>query len=647
MNLLARFRRFVVGQPISSSRAEHTLLPKFLGLPVFASDAISSVGYASQQIILALGAAGLWVLAEREKYQHYTMLLSVLIAVLLTVVVTSYWQTIFAYPGGGGAYIVSKDNLGTTAGLIAAAALLIDYVLTVAVSIAAGVQNLASIPIVRRFHLDHHFIAACLVAIAILTIANLRGLKESGALFAVFTYGFIILSYLMIAIGLFAPWLGWQFDLTEIDETYRTFPADLTASGSVAGIGAVVLFRAFANGCAAMTGTEAVSNGVPAFTEPKSRNAALTLVLMGAILGSLFLGISWLAMKFHVVYWEQGGKTAPAVIDQISGAVFGKSGSFSFLYLATQLFTAAILVLAANTSFADFPRLASILARDGFMPRQLTTLGDKLVFHNGILLLGVFAGILIVAKQGSVDALIPLYAVGVFMAFTFSQAGMVVHWYRIRGKSWTRRAIMNGIGAVCTCLVFIDIVVEKFAEGAWMVIVCLMIMIALFRRIAAHYAYVQEELVIDAAPLQFTSKNHLVLVPVSGLHRGILPALDYGKSLSTDCKALYVEVDPGRGEALLTRWKEQVPDIPLVVLKSPFRSLVRPLNKYLDYLQQEGAARYVTIVVPEFVTPSWWQKLLHGNAALFIKLALAGRKDIIVSSVRYHLHKRIKTQKQA
>src|SRR5581483_8895402 len=378
-----RLRRILLGKPVASEHLAHTFLPKRLALPVFASDAISSVAYATQQIILALGAAGLWIAEQRGAYTHYTLLLSGLIVTLLAIVIVSYWQTIFAYPSGGGSYIVSKDNLGTMPGLIAAAALLIDYVLTVSVSIASGVQNLASIPIVERYHLDHHLVAWCLLFIALLTLANLRGLKESGAMFAFFTYGFVLMCYVMIALGLIGPLFGWTFHPEYVNQTW---PGSADAARHAATtFGIVVLLRAFANGCSAMTGTEAVSNGIPAFREPKSRNAALTLVAMGVILGTVFLGISWLAMNLHVVYWEEHGQTANAVIDQISGAVFGKTGKWAFLYLTTQFFTAAILVLAANTSYADFPRLASILARDRFLPKQLANLGDKLVFNNGIL----------------------------------------------------------------------------------------------------------------------------------------------------------------------------------------------------------------------------------------------------------------------
>ncbi len=331
-----RIRRLLLGSPVSSEHVEHTLLPKFLALPVFASDAISSVAYATQQIVLALGASGLYLLQYRPTYTRDTLLIAGAIVALLIIVVFSYWQTIFAYPNGGGSYIVSKDNLGALPGLIAAAALMIDYVLTVSVSIAAGVQNLTNIPFAKHLRLEEHLVTICLLFIALLTLANLRGLKESGALFAVFTYGFVVMCFVMIATALVGPFLGWSPHLEEIRRVYAEWPGYAgMAKHTAQSVGALVLLRAFANGCSAMTGTEAVSDGIPAFKEPRAKNAALTLLAMGTILGSSIIGVTWMAMHFHVVYWESGGQTAPAVIDQISGAVFGKSGGLSFAYLLT------------------------------------------------------------------------------------------------------------------------------------------------------------------------------------------------------------------------------------------------------------------------------------------------------------------------
>lgn len=626
----------MLGRPISSLHAEHTLLPKVLALPVFSSDAISSVAYATQQIVLALGAAGLWVAQERAAYTHYTMLVTCCIVLLLAIVVISYWQTIFGYPSGGGSYIVSKDNLGTNLGLIAAAALLTDYVLTVSVSIASGVQNLESVPVLGRLHVEQHLALYCFLAIAVLTFANLRGLKESGSIFALPTYIFVAMCYLMIGLGLAAPLIGWHFHMEYVNQTIPSMGL-ASAERAAGSFGLVVLLRAFAQGCSAMTGTEAVSNGIPAFRQPKSRNAALTLVAMGAILGTIFLGISWLAVNLHVVYWENGSVTAPAVIDQISGAVFGKSGTWAWAYLATQIFTALVLVLAANTSFADFPRLSSILARDRFMPKQLSNLGDKLVFNNGILVLGIFAAVLIWIENGSVDRLIPLYAIGVFVAFTLSQSGMVVHWHRLRGKGWLRKAIINGIGACATFVVLLDIAAEKFREGAWAVMIVIAFMVWVFHIIYRHYADVAQQLKMANYRKPDAPFHNTVLVLVPGLHRGVMPALEYARSLSPDCRAVHIETDPEKTPRLRERWEEWGGDVPLVILNSPYRSVLGPIMRYLDAVQVERRNHVVTLVIPEFVATRWWHHLLHGNSGLLLKLALLGRNDVIVANVRYRL----------
>ncbi|HEV2471305.1 MAG TPA: APC family permease [Chthonomonadales bacterium] len=635
--LSKRIRRFLLGSPVASEHLEHTLLPKILALPVFASDAISSVAYATQQIVLALGAAGLWVASQRSQYTHYTLLLSGAIVLLLGIVVISYWQTIFGYPSGGGSYIVSKDNLGTVAGLVAASALLIDYVLTVSVSIAAGVQNLEDVPLFASWHVKDHLVLYCLLAIAVLTYANLRGLKESGMLFALPTYAFVTMCYLMIGIGIAGPFLGWHPHAQYVNQLWQG-----RAAGAAGTLGILVLLKAFANGCSAMTGTEAVSNGIPAFKEPKSRNAALTLVAMGAILGTIFIGISWLAMKLHVVYWELGSNnTAPAVIDQVSGAIFGKSGAWGVAYVATQVFTALILVLAANTSFADFPRLSSILARDRFLPKQLANVGDKLVFNNGIVLLGVAAGLLIVIKQGSVDALIPLYAIGVFMAFTLSQSGMVQHWRRERGAGWMRKAVINGIGASATFIVLLDIAAEKFLEGAWIVLILILLFVLMFRKVYSHYVDVADQLRMRnyAPPASPLTNTVLVLVP--GLHRGVMPALEYARTLSQDCRAVYIESDSTLTERLKQQWEKWAQDVPLVILNSPYRSLIGPIMQYLDAVLAERRNHLVTVVVPEYVPTKWWHSLLHGNSGLLLKLALLGRRDVIVANVRYYLEQRV------
>ena len=629
-----QFRRMILGDPISSEHAEHSLLPRFLALPVFASDAISSVAYATQQIILALGAAGLTAYAMRDEYSKYTMLITGMIVGLLVIVVLSYWQTIFAYPKGGGSYIVTRENLGRYPSLAAGAALLIDYVLTVSVSVAAGVQNLSAVPLPAQLawlHFDN-LITWCMLFIALLSFANLRGLKESGALFAIPTYGFVVMCYLMIAIGFLGPLFGWKYHMENVNQEW------FGHSEKAVGLAIImVLFKAFANGCSAMTGTEAVSDGIPAFKEPKSFNAATTLLMMGIILGTIFLGVSALSMKFHVVYWEAGGHTSNSVIDQISSAIYGKTGKWAIGYYTTQLATAAILILAANTSYADFPRLASILARDKFLPKQMANIGDKLGFDNGIILLGITSALLIIVKKGNVDQLIPLYAVGVFTAFTFSQSSMVKRWFTLKDKGWKVKAVINTVGAITTFIVLADIVIEKFTEGAWIVLLLMAVIVGIFIAINQHYKDVARQLRLgDQKPMKSTLSN-TVLVLVPGLHRGIIPALEYAHSLSADCRAVYIETDPEKTAILLEKWDDWASDVPLVVLNSPYRSLISPIMHYLGAVQIERHNHLITVIVPEFVPSKWWHHLLHGNNGLLLKAALIGRKDIVVANLRYYL----------
>jgi amino acid transporter len=628
LHAVSPLRKLFFGRPTPTERQEHSRLPKILALPVFASDAISSVAYATQQILLALGAAGLWTLQNRDLYTGLTLGITGAIVFLLVVVATSYWQTIFAYPSGGGSYIVSKENLGTAAGLIAGAALLIDYVLTVAVSIASGVQNLLSTPVMAPW--SHDLVPFCLLFIVILTLANLRGLKESGTMFAIPTYLFVGMAGLMIALGIAGHYTPLDQVLPAED---RSIPPQAFHADSLLGLALVgLVLRGFANGCSAMTGVEAVSNGIPAFRKPESRNAALTLLAMACILGAVFLGISWLAVKLHVIYWEHGKHTATPVIDQLSSSIFGKG---SALYYAMQLATTAILVLAANTSYADFPRLGSIMARDGFLPRQLSNLGDKLVYSNGIVLLGLFASLLIVVFHGKVDDLIPLYAVGVFTAFTLSQSGMVKHWRSERSRGWAGKATVNGIGAVCTGVVLLDIIYEKGPEGAWVVIVLVGILYWLFRVIHRHYASLRAALSMESYQPPAAPVSNTVLVMVPSIHRGIMPALDYGRSIAGDVRAVNIETDESRTPRLKELWERWGDDVPLVVLPSPYRSVVGPLLAYLDEVDRERPNTRVTVVVPESVTGKWWHSLLHANYGAWIKLYLLGRKNVIVANVRY------------
>jgi amino acid transporter len=627
-------RELIYGQPIATSKQESTLLPKVLALPIFCSDAISSVAYGGQQILLALCLAGLWIPQNQQVYAQSTMTVTWLIVVVLVMVAISYWQTVFAYPTGGGSYIVTKENLGTNLGLIAASALLIDYVLCVSVSIASGMQNLKDVPLLASLHVGDNLVAYCLAGIVFMTLINLRGLKEPGMLFALPVYTFVAMCYAMIIIGLFGDVVGWKFHLEYANQMVPEQNGFVPTT--MAAVALAVLLRAFATGCSALTGVEAVSNGVPAFREPKSKNAAITLIWMSAILGTIFLGVSLLAVKFHIVYWELNGATAPAVIDQISGTVFGKTGMWSWAYMLTQFSTALILLVAAQTSFADFPRVTSILARDGFMPRQLANLGDRLAFDNGVWILGLLSSVFIVLKKGSVDLLIPFFTVGVFLAFTLSQCGMVKHWFVCKEKSWKRKAIINGLGAIATFVVLLDIITEKFLDGAWFVVLLIGMLMLIFHKISAHYNSVRSQLALlpNDLPIAISTK---VVVLVQGWHIGTYKALSYAKSISQDCEALYVEIEPRWTAELQAEWKKYAGDMPLVIVTSPFRSLVRPIMDHLDDLHKQDPNRIITVVVGEFVSTKWWHKFLHGNTGLILKFAFLSRRDVVVTNVRYWL----------
>ncbi len=624
-------RILLFGRPIATEQQAHTLLPKVLALPIFSSDAISSVAYASQEILLVLGAAGLWTMTHSAVYSQMAIGVTIAIVALLVIVAASYIQTIYAYPSGGGSYIVSKENLGTFPGLIAASALLIDYVLTVAVSLASGVQNLLATPL---FHpIANQQVLVCLACIGIIAYLNLRGLKESGPWFAAPTYVFIVMALLMVGLGL-AGWTAKDASAAPLPPPGSYHPRDSLALLPLIGIA----LMAFANGCSAMTGTEAISNCVPSFKKPQSRNAAVTLVMMAAILGTLFIGISSLAMKYHVVYWHHGHETAPAVIAQLSSIVFGETGPRWLLYYVMQFSTMLILVLAANTSFAGFPGLGAILARDRFLPRQLTNQGDKLVFTNGILLLGAAAAVLIVAFKGSVDRLIPLYALGVFTAFTLSQSGMVLHWLRERGPNWAIKSVVNGLGAVCTFVVLCVIAYEKFPEGAWVVVVASAVLIAAFRAVYRHYEFIRSRLSIIGYTPDNKELTNTVILLVPSLHRGMFPALRYAKGISKDCRAIHVNIDPADTPRLVREWEQYVgEDIPLVILPSPYRSLIGPLLAYLDQVRKEREDHVITVVLPEFVPGQWWHGVLHNSNSFLLKYYLGKREGIILTNVRYFL----------
>lgn len=631
---LEQLKLLVLGQPIASEKCEDTLVSKLIALPIFCSDAISSVAYGTQQILLALCAGGFWLGQYAPIYSSCTLGISTAIVILLVIVAASYRQTIRAYPNGGGSYTVSRDNLGITPGLIAGASLMVDYVLTLSVSVTSGLQNIESVPLLAPLKVAHHLVEYSLLIIFVMTVLNLRGLRETGTLFAIPTYGFVVMCYLMLFLGIFGPFFGWHYSLEYANQIVPSGNPMVSISRIAI---LVIVLRAFANGCSAMTGVEALSNGTPCFYEPKAKNASITLVWMALILGTIFYGVSWLAIKFHIVYWEFNGLTSPAVIDQLSGTIFGKEGPWSLAYITTQVVTALVLIVAAQTSFAGFPRLSSILAKDGFLPRQLMHVGDKLAFNNGIILLSLFSSFFVILEKGSVDKLIPYFAIGVFMAFTMSQSGMVMHWIRKKGSNWILRASINGIGAMACLIVVIDIAMEKFTQGAWAVFLIIGSLLFVFRKISRHYA----EIAIELSPERYLidgdhePMKNTVLVLVNGVHAGTLYALEYARSISSDCIALSVETEPEHTALLKEQWKEYVPDVPLIIIKSPFRSLIVPITKYLDYAHEELPNRRITIIVGEFVPCKWWESLLHGNTGLILKFALLNRRDVVVTNVRF------------
>jgi amino acid transporter len=596
-------KRALIGRPLATAAEKHERLGRFSGLAVFASDALSSVAYGTEEILLVLLAAGAAAL---------TLSLPIMagIAVLVAIVAASYWQTIHAYPSGGGAYIVAKDNLGELPGLIAGAALLIDYVLTVAVSTAAGVAAVTSaFPVLFPLRVE-----VCVLSVIGVTIANLRGVRESGRLFTIPTYWFIASLFMLILAGLYRIGTG------------TAAPLPVPPMQATEPLAMFLILRAFAAGCATLTGIEAVSNGVPAFRPPEARNAAVTLGWMAATLATSSLGVAYLAHVYRVVPRE-----AETVVSILGRTIFGES----LLYFNVQAATAVILFLAVNTSYQDFPRLSSILARDGFMPRQMANRGDRLVFSNGILILAGLSIALLVAFSGDTHALIPLYAVGVFLSFTLSQAGMVRHWLK-EERPAPHHIALNGLGALATGVVCLVIAVTKLTHGAWMVILLIPLIVLLFRRIHRHYAQVAARLSLEGARRPRIGKNPVVVL-VAGLHKGTVEALEYARSISPSVTALTVDLDPTQTSKLRRRWPEWAPDIPLVVLESPYRSIIGPLLEYIDRMERQGEGRYLTVVIPEFVPKHWWGHFLHNQTALLIKAALLFRPGKVSVSVPYHL----------
>lgn len=621
--MFAFLRRLLFGAPIPSSRQAHERLNKFLALPVFSSDAVSSVAYGPEEVLIALMVLGglSWV---------YSVPIGICIAILIIIVSTSYRQTIHAYPHGGGSYTVAKENLGTFYGLVAAASLLTDYVLTVAVSVAAGVAAIVSMkpewaPMTTMMGVTAVFAVAYL---------NLRGLRESGALFAPPTYAFILTMYALVAVGLYKALIvhgGHPVSLVKDPVAYgRAFY--LTKGLHWPGLESVSVFiilKAFSSGCAALTGIEAIANGVPAFKAPESKNAATTMVWMAAILSSLVLGVTLLGHFYHAYPSD-----TETLVSQIARAVFGRT----WFYFVIQVATAAILILAANTAFQDFPRLSSILARDRFAPRQLASIGDRLVFSNGITLLSLVAALLIAVFHGDTTRLIPLYAVGVFISFTLSQYGMGFRQKRLQHPGWRLHSFISFFGGTVTGVVTLVLAYTKFLLGAWIVVLLIPLLVLIFWKIHQHYITLGNQLRLtkdtfkEPRPVKSTA-----IVLTSSIHKGILPALEYARTLSHDCRALFVEIDPIETQIIRDRWEDFGLGVPLVILESSYRSMIGPVLNYLEEVKKERPDYVVTVVLPEFVPKKWWHKLLHNQSGLFLKIALMSRRDIVFTNVRYYL----------
>ncbi len=629
---LGRLRRVIFGRALPTSGLGHGTLPNFLALPIFSSDALSSNAYATEAILGVLILAGTGAI-------HFAWAIAIGIAALLITVVLSYRQIIFAYPEGGGAYPVSRDNLGTVPSLVAAASLLIDYILTVSVSVAAGVAAMiTAYPI-----LQPDLVPLCIVAILIVTVLNLRGIREAGWAFAGPAYLFIFSILSTVAAGL----------LTLALHPAHTAAAIHTGSvlnGAKLGlhsIGLYLVLQAFSQGCTALTGVEAISNTTPVFKAPQDKNAALTMAWMGGLATVMFLGLTFLANRYGIYQnIDQSQPGYQSVVGQVANTAWPRS--LHFMFYVVQYATALVLVIAANAAFAGFPQLASMLARDSFLPRQLANIGDRLSYSNGILLLSVAAVALILVFHGIVSNLLNLYAIGVFTSFTIAQFGMVRRWLRTREKGWQTSLFFNALGAVATGIVTLIIAVSKFDDGdkivpflplrygTWIVLILMPLMVMFFLRINRHYKEMAAELAIDG--LDVTPPRHnTVLVLVPRMHRGIVEALNYARLTSDDVRAVYIETDPERTPALKKSWNAYGTDIPLVIMESPYRSLIGPLLRYLDAVQKERTDDVITIVLPELVSHKLWHALLHNQAGPLLKLALLNRRDVIVTNVRYFL----------
>ncbi|HEY5627247.1 MAG TPA: APC family permease [Nitrospira sp.] len=602
-------KRWLVGDPLKTAQASHERLSITLALAIFSSNAISSVAYATEEILLVLVLAGTAAVA-------WSIPVSLAILFLVLVLTISYRQIIYEYPEGGGAYIVARSNLGETPALIAAGALMIDYILTVAVSVAAGVAALTSaLP-----SLFPHREALGLLAILFIVVMNLRGVRESGKFFSIPTYFAIIGLGLMVVIGTIQSFFS--------SGTVPPATAPEALGGTLESLTLFLVLRSFAAGCSAVTGMEVISNGVKAFRHPESKNAATTMIWMSIILASLFMGISWMAYHNGIL-----PKVDETVVSQLARLTFGTGA----IYYAVQIGTMTLLVLAANSAFAGFPHLSSILARDGFMPHQMATFGDRLVFSNGIIILGFFACLLLVLFQGDTHALIPLYAIGVFVSFTLSQAGMVRRWLIKKGDHWRNKLIVNGVGAVTTGIATVIIASTKFTHGAWIVFLLVALLILMFRGIRSHYKAVAEQVSLsrDARPPR--PRRNIVIIPIGAVNRSVVRAVDYARSRGGEIRALLVDVDKEETARVEIQWAQWGCGVPLVVLPSPYRSILGSIMDHIEEQRQKDADCWITVVIPEILPARWWQNILHNQRALMLKAALLFKDRVVLTDVPFNL----------
>jgi amino acid transporter len=616
------WRTWLIGRPLPTAAAPHQTISKLVGLAVFGADALSSIAYAPQETLVILAAAG-------SQAFGYAFPISIIITILLAIVTISYQQTIHAYPGGGGAYTVVKENLGTSSALVAGSALLMDYILLGAVAISSGVAQIVSaIPALYPYR-----VTLAVGFLVLIAVANLRGVKESGNTFAAPTYFFLGMTVLTVAVGFFkylSGTLGVVIDPPHM-ETIHTEPITL-----------FLLLRAFSNGTTALTGVECISNGVKAFKEPRVHNAAMTMVWMSSILGVLFISMTFLLGQIQAIPAE-----SETVVSQLARTVFESRG---VLYIGTIIATTIILVLATNTAFADFPRLSAIIAEDGYLPRQLAYRGSRLVFSRGIVTLAAIAAFLIIIFKASVTALVPLWAVGVFLSFTLSQAGMSRHWWRagvhkdekVMGqgnKGWQWKLVINGVGALCTAVVTVIFAVTKFTDGAWIIVLLLPAVVFSFFAVHRHYQSLAHDLSLDNFGETPLFIRHRVIVPVAGIHRGTLEALQYARSLSDDITAVHILLDPEKREGVENKWRLWGKGVRLVVIDSPYRTFLEPFLKYVDDLSKVTQPNErLTIVVPQFNAKRWWHNILHTQTAFWLRFALLSKKGIVITEVPYQVY---------